>query len=222
VHFDVERDWRGGELSLEQCALHELGHALGLDHTEDERAAMYPVPSVTRARLAASDLAGIHSLYGGGADSVADLCITAEGAQTPVAILRGVAPPAATTWFTFDTDGDGADEVLVARIDKLGHGWVTAYHFDAQAHLERTVGPLYGIASPGARILGRVNELGERVLEVRASSGEVTTRLFETGGRVGAARAGDRGLHFPEPSSSGRADLTGDGVPELIERASRR
>src|SRR5262249_46545974 len=64
VHFDAERDWSASGLSLEQAALHELGHVLGLDHSPDETAVMYPEPSRERDQLGRSDLAGLRALYG--------------------------------------------------------------------------------------------------------------------------------------------------------------
>ena len=57
---------------LEDVAAHELGHAMGLDHSSDLDATMYPsLPWCSQAfrTLAADDIAGARALYPGGASS---------------------------------------------------------------------------------------------------------------------------------------------------------
>jgi len=134
VHFDSSHGWSldgsSGE-SLAEAAAHEIGHILGLDHGDDPGSLMWPDTQVTEP--AASDLAGLHSLYGGGTDAPGDLAVVrrAEPSAAPARLLtlRGVAPPALTAHALFDTDGDGDDELLVWRTDALAQGSVMIYHF---------------------------------------------------------------------------------------------
>ena len=49
---------------LEQVALHEIGHALGLGHASDPQAVMYYQAGANNRTLDASDVAGIQALYG--------------------------------------------------------------------------------------------------------------------------------------------------------------
>lgn len=52
---------------VETVALHELGHFLGLDHSDDNRAVMFPsIVERVRRDLRADDLAGVRAIYGPG------------------------------------------------------------------------------------------------------------------------------------------------------------
>ncbi|XP_014664004.1 PREDICTED: matrilysin-like, partial [Priapulus caudatus] len=69
VHFDEYEDWTKrsnvGKL-FPLIALHELGHALGLPHTNDNRAVMYPVldrRSIKTHDLQPQDVGAIQNLY---------------------------------------------------------------------------------------------------------------------------------------------------------------
>ncbi|XP_042761113.1 macrophage metalloelastase [Panthera leo] len=70
THFDEAETWtanyRGTNLFL--VAVHELGHSLGLGHSSDPKAIMFPTYSYVDPntfRLSSDDVRGIQSLYGG-------------------------------------------------------------------------------------------------------------------------------------------------------------
>ena len=67
MHFDEDEDWSltglGGTFDLETVALHEIGHLLGLAHSSDPNAIMYPTYSGVRRSLYQDDLDGIRRLY---------------------------------------------------------------------------------------------------------------------------------------------------------------
>jgi hypothetical protein len=75
THFDEAETWRspssgGGDFDLCTVAAHELGHALGLQHSGDPNALMAPFYTGRRCYLSSDDIAGIISIYGARAQNV--------------------------------------------------------------------------------------------------------------------------------------------------------
>ena len=71
IHFDEAEKWteKGSRFwskteSLYQVATHEIGHALGLGHSTDADAVMWPFSKKGKPKLAKDDIAGIRKLYG--------------------------------------------------------------------------------------------------------------------------------------------------------------
>ena len=65
VVFNTSQLWKvGADYDFQTVAMHEFGHALGLDHSTDTTATMYPYYTGTNQVLAADDKAGIQAVYG--------------------------------------------------------------------------------------------------------------------------------------------------------------
>ena len=66
ITFDTAEPWGiDAPIDIKVVALHELGHSLGLGHSDDPNAIMYPFyDDDTQAVLGVDDIAGIQSIYG--------------------------------------------------------------------------------------------------------------------------------------------------------------
>lgn len=66
LHLDDDENWStdGTGIDLETVVLHEIGHVLGLKHSTDYNAIMYPTYHGIRRSLALDDCEGIWALYG--------------------------------------------------------------------------------------------------------------------------------------------------------------
>lgn len=110
LHFDDDERWVDSDtrdVDLLTVAAHEIGHTLGLAHSNDPGALMFPSYSGPHRSLGDDDIAGIQEIYGVG--SAPD--------PAPEAPPQGATPPPSAGE---DADGDGIadqDEVLVTGTD---------------------------------------------------------------------------------------------------------
>jgi hypothetical protein len=169
---------------------------------------MHAEEDARRCVLGVSDLAGIHSLYGGMPDEVSDLLISpAQGSAEAGSALRRIAPAAITSWTTFDTDADGAEEVLIWRTDREGYGALIVHHFAARALPARSTGPLLGATLPGAGVDCAVAPSGERIFANVLADGRLQLAAFDSLGLLDP-----RGPIPDLVFRSGAEDLDGDGI----------
>jgi len=110
LHFDDDENWVNSErqnVDLLTVAAHEIGHTLGLAHSNDPNALMYPSYSGPHRSLSNDDIAGVQDIYG----------VASAPEPAPEAPAQGATPPPSADQ---DTDGDGIgdqDEVLVTGTD---------------------------------------------------------------------------------------------------------
>lgn len=69
IHFDDDEDWTlGSERGTDviQVAVHEIGHSLGLEHSEEDRQVMFPSYRgyMASVELGPEDIRKVQSLYG--------------------------------------------------------------------------------------------------------------------------------------------------------------
>ena len=109
LHFDNDERWVNSvsrNVDLLTVAAHEIGHTLGLAHSDDPGALMFASYDGPRRSLGADDIAGIQALYG-----------VASDALPPPDVPENEAPPDSRGQ---DTDQDGLadqDEILITGTD---------------------------------------------------------------------------------------------------------
>lgn len=110
LHFDDSERWINSEtqnVDLLTVAAHEIGHNLGLDHSNNPNALMYPSYSAPHRFLGQDDIAGVQSLYG----------LAAQPPESPEAPPQDATPPPSAKT---DSDNDGIsdeDEILLTGTD---------------------------------------------------------------------------------------------------------
>jgi len=117
THFDDAETWTvalpvpAGGFDLVTVAAHEFGHALGLAHSDDPAALMYPFYSGPHRHLAADDSLGIQTIYGSNLRVVPGWFGNEDqGADIAVA----------------DINGNGRPDLVAFHVDNpagANHGW---------------------------------------------------------------------------------------------------
>lgn len=108
-HFDDAETWADNDatptqIRLLETAIHEIGHALGLGHSDVSAAVMFPsyMPDQRKQQLGDDDVRGIQELYG-----------ARDGAVRPAGVPRRDTPTNVPTTpsgaVALDADGDGID-----------------------------------------------------------------------------------------------------------------
>ena len=96
MHFDDSETWRiGANTDLFSVALHELGHSLGLGHSDDPSAVMYPYYQMASG-LSPLDISTIQTLYAAQTSAPAT-STTPITTPTPAALALTIAAMASST-----------------------------------------------------------------------------------------------------------------------------
>lgn len=188
IHLDSGRGAPPAD-ELHRILVHELGHVVGLGHSDDERAIMYPSSDPSRSAPAVSDRAALASLYGDA--GLVGFDAASFGRRR------------------LDVDGDGLDEELVWRLDPGGASRIQTFHLDAAGRATHSTGPWLSsidLRREGASI--EPLEGGGAVLLQRHPENRYTAWGFDADGKADDPWHPGQALETAE----GPEDLDGDGV----------
>lgn len=213
IHLNRDASWPPADSSgdsLVATLVHELGHALGLDHTAVTASVMFGAYDPGKLELHATDRAGIHSLYGGGPSGPADVHIhpfdTAGRLRPSTVALRGCVPPARSKFAAVDLDGNGRAEVVAWSLGRNDEDGLMVYEFDARGRLTRTVGPILAVVQPTLPFLFGETTDGQGAILHLLADGTYQAMLFSKDIMPLQAAPAGRPLRL----RSGVADLDGD------------
>jgi hypothetical protein len=205
LHFDDDERWVNSDardVDLLTVAAHEIGHTLGLAHSNDPDALMFPSYDGPRRFLGNDDIAGIQELYG----------VDSDPKPAPD-VPENEVPPAADGE---DADQDGIsdqDEVLVTGTDPqnsdsdkdgLGDG----------VEVENRMNPLDGDMDKDGRSDGQEVDAGtdpffpeqsDVAPELEEDVSEFLTNAIEL--EIEAYREGDASIAAPVMAGNVLADL---------------
>ncbi len=218
VEFDVDENWvlyepnAFNDISFLGVATHEFGHAIGLLHSSDSSALMYPQYSPHNLQPSRDDIAGVQRLYGAGRGGVfgQPTAVPGGGADQGESIVSAITDQqwvefwdfeaVAGEYLTFSMEAlDGGLDPLLVIIDANNN--VLAYDDDSGADLNALIRnvrfPQSGTYTAAATRFEQVQgyttgryrlsmEMG--FTEAPAGGASAPTQPAPTGGSVTAAR----------------------------------
>ncbi len=146
VHLNADESWSvGGTVDIFSVALHETGHALGLGHSDNPTAVMYPYYRL-QTGLTADDIAGIQALYGPPVASAPPVTTAPPVTSVPPVTSAPPSTGTAGTGSTASSGGGGTASGTGSGATGTGTGTGAAAGPD-------TVPPTLAIVSPGSSMV---------------------------------------------------------------------
>ncbi len=126
MHFNDSESWKiGADVDVFSIALHETGHALGLGHSDDPNAIMYPYYHMHTA-LSADDISAVQQLYAAQTSPPSSIAPSSPAPVVPP-ILVVQTPPSSTTASSISISGavsGGVGAVAVSWTSNQGFSGV--------------------------------------------------------------------------------------------------
>jgi hypothetical protein len=154
MHLNADESWGVGKnVDLFSVALHEAGHALGLGHSDDPTAVMYPYYRL-QTGLTPDDIAGIQALYGApvtGAPAGGNAGTGSSGSGTAGSTGSGSSGTGTSGTGTSGTGTSGTGTSGNSGAPATGNGAGTAG--SGSGNVPDTVPPTMTIISPGSSMV---------------------------------------------------------------------
>ena len=191
LHFNADQSWKiGANVDVYSVALHEIGHALGLGHSDNPASVMYPYYQIHTV-LQAEDIAAIQQLYAArGAVEPSGPGVPSPQPTPSNALLLVIQAPAPTT-MAGSVSLSGA---LSGGVGAVTLGWSTNQGFSGTAP-----------AAPTWKIPAVPLNMGANVISVvaRDSGQNVVTQAVTVTRQEGSAPPSDPPPPSPSPSPGG-------------------
>lgn len=213
LFFDEHERWTsdGSGTDLFSVALHEIGHSLGLDHSADGDAVMYPYYNEV-TMLAADDIAGIRSIYASTTNLAPDLYEIDDtpAEATPLAVngptqTHRISWPSDVDWVSFIIPE--RSNVTISALAPSGDPELWLYGPDSSttlvAHDDNGAG---GLSARIARSADGALEAGTYYVKVAEHGANARVPSYTLG--VAASAAGD--VYEPDNTTDQAAPLWAD------------
>lgn len=126
VEFDIDENWTlyepsaYNDISLLGVATHEFGHIVGLLHSSDASALMYPQYSPYNLQPSRDDIAGVQRLYGAGQGGVfgAPTAVPGGSSQSGDTIISTISDEQVVEFWDFDVTADEYVSISMTALDR--------------------------------------------------------------------------------------------------------
>ncbi len=184
MHFDDSESWHiGTDTDVFSVALHELGHSLGLGHSDNPNDVMYPYYKIS-STLAAGDVAAILTMYAAQGSTTAPVTPTSPPVLTP-------GPPPTPTPTPTPTPAPGGTDTTAPNLTITSPGGSTASTSLATLTFSGTASDNVGVVkvtwstNTGSSGTASGTTAWSAAIPLLVGSNQVTIRAYDAAGNLG-------------------------------------